>query len=230
MYLIINSEYKIVDISNISRYVHRQPNGIVVLCDKDNAEAIYSDDHNTYYPIERVGYVADSHQLIEVDSVPEGIVAGYYYYRNGEYYTSQRELDELAKSQQSEVGNLAFVVLAKEGKFDDTTITEHANQFPEWQADVSYAQSDIVSYGGKLYRCLQAHTSQSDWAPDAAASLWVEIGDPTAEWPEWSQPLGAFDAYPLGAKVSHAGKHWTSTIDSNVWEPGVYGWEEVESE
>lgn len=227
MYLIVNSEYKIVDISNISRYVRRQPNGIVVLCDRADAEAIYSDDHNTYYPIERVGYVVDSHQLVEVDSVPEGIVAGYYYYRDGEYYTSQRELNELARAQQADAGSLAFVILAKDGKIDDVTIVEHANQFPEWQADVSYAQSDIVSYGGKLYRCNQAHTSQADWTPDTAVSLWKQIGDPTVEYPEWSQPLGAFDAYAAGAKVSHNGKNWVSTVDNNVWEPGVYGWDEV---
>lgn len=227
MYLIVNSEYKIVDISNISRYVRRQPNGIVVLCDRADAEAIYSDDHNTYYPIERVGYVVDSHQLVEVDSVPEGIVAGYYYYRDGEYYTSQRELNELARAQQADAGSLAFVILAKDGKIDDVTIVEHANQFPEWQADVSYAQSDIVRYGGKLYRCNQAHTSQADWTPDTAVSLWKQIGDPTVEYPEWSQPLGAFDAYAAGAKVSHNGKNWVSTVDNNVWEPGVYGWDEV---
>ena len=227
MYLIVNSEYKIVDISNISRYVRRQPNGIIVLCDRADAEAIYSDDHNTYYPIERVGYVVDSHQLVEVDSVPEGIVAGYYYYRDGEYYTSQRELNELARAQQADAGSLAFVILAKDGKIDDVTIVEHANQFPEWQADVSYAQSDIVRYGGKLYRCNQAHTSQADWTPDPAVSLWKQIGDPTVEYPEWSQPLGAFDAYAAGAKVSHNGKNWVSTVDNNVWEPGVYGWDEV---
>ena len=38
------------------------------------------------------------------------------------------------------------------------------------------------------------------------------------------------DAYPLGAKVSHNEKHWTSTVENNVWEPGVYGWEEVTDE
>ena len=43
---------------------------------------------------------------------------------------------------------------------------------------------------------------------------------------DWSQPIGAHDAYSKNAKVSHNGKHWTSSVDSNVWEPGVYGWEE----
>ena len=42
--------------------------------------------------------------------------------------------------------------------------------------------------------------------------------------PAWSQPLGAHDAYAAGAKVSHNGQHWTSDINGNVWEPGVYGW------
>lgn len=35
-----------------------------------------------------------------------------------------------------------------------------------------------------------------------------------------------FKRYSKGAKVSHNSKHWVSTADANVWEPGVYGWEE----
>ena len=38
--------------------------------------------------------------------------------------------------------------------------------------------------------------------------------------------MGAHDAYPQGAKVSHQGKHWVSEIDANNYEPGVYGWAE----
>ena len=62
--------------------------------------------------------------------------------------------------------------------------------------------------------------------PDKAVSLYVRIADPAEEWPEWVQPLGAHDAYPQGAKVSHQGKHWVSEIDANTYEPGVYGWAE----
>ena len=106
-------------------------------------------------------------------------------------------------------------------------MTEHAEQFQAWAYPVSYAAKAICTYKGKLYRCNQAHTSQADWTPPSAASLWKEIGDPRAEFPEWSQPLGAHDAYNLGDKVSHNGKKWVSTAANNVWEPGVYGWEEV---
>jgi hypothetical protein len=42
--------------------------------------------------------------------------------------------------------------------------------------------------------------------------------------PAWVQPLGAQDAYALGARVTHNGQTWTSGYAANVWEPGVFGW------
>lgn len=101
------------------------------------------------------------------------------------------------------------------------------NLFKNELEGLTYAVGNIRQYNGELFRCVQAHTSQADWTPDATASLWKKIGDPTEEWPAWSQPIGAHDAYNSGDKVSHNGKHWTSNIDANVWEPGVYGWTEV---
>lgn len=38
--------------------------------------------------------------------------------------------------------------------------------------------------------------------------------------------MNTFDAYNTGDKVSYNGKKWISSYDANVWEPGVYGWEE----
>lgn len=99
--------------------------------------------------------------------------------------------------------------------------------FPTWDSTATYRTGDRVQCGELLYKCLQSHTAQADWTPDAAVSLWVRIDDPAEEWPEWRQPQGAHDAYALGAKVSHNGKHWTSDVAANVWEPGVYGWTEV---
>lgn len=99
---------------------------------------------------------------------------------------------------------------------------------PAWNPNgYNYFASERVSYNGKYYRCIQNHTSQTDWTPDTAVSLWVEISDPAIEYPEWVQPTGAHDAYAKGDKVSHNDKHWTSDIDANVYEPGVYGWTEV---
>ena len=114
---------------------------------------------------------------------------------------------------------------------DGVTAGEHADLFSPWAYPVNYTVGQIRRYtDGKLYKCLQAHTSQADWTPDTAVSLWVSISDPAEEWPEWSQPLGAHDAYSKGAKVSHNGKHWISDLDANVWEPGQYGWTEAPAE
>ena len=127
----------------------------------------------------------------------------------------------------SRATSIAFVTLAEGGQIDDVTATENASQFSPWVYPATYKAGNIRRHNGELYRCIQDHTSQADWTPDTAVSLWVKIGDPTVEWPEWSQPVGAHDAYDAGAKVSHNGKRWTSDVDANVWEPGVYGWTEV---
>lgn len=108
----------------------------------------------------------------------------------------------------------------------DSDAFDAAELFPVW-AMKDYAVGDRVQYEGNLYKCIQAHTAQSDWTPDTAVSLWVKVDDPAIEWPEWRQPTGAQDAYAKGAKVSHNGKHWISDVDSNVWAPGVYGWSEA---
>lgn len=97
--------------------------------------------------------------------------------------------------------------------------------FPDWSAEKTYTTGDRVLYVDTLYKCLQPHTAQPTWTPFDAPSLWVRIDNPAIEWPEWVQPVGSTDAYPMGAKVSHNGSHWTSTVDGNVWEPGMYGWE-----
>ena len=122
---------------------------------------------------------------------------------------------------------IAFVTLAETGAIDDETATEHTDLFSPWVEGIAYEVGNIRSYEGDLYRCVQAHTSQSDWTPDKVPALWTKIGDPTEEFPEWSQPVGAHDAYAKGDKVSFGGKHWESTVDNNVWQPGVYGWNEV---
>lgn len=124
------------------------------------------------------------------------------------------------------LSNISFVVAVENGSIDDTTATEHIGAFSPWAAGIDYAEGNIRSYNDKLYRCVQAHTSQVDWTPDVSASLWTAIGDPAQEWPQWSQPVGAHDAYMTGDKVTHNDIHWISTVDNNIWEPGVYGWEQ----
>ena len=114
----------------------------------------------------------------------------------------------------------------------DTDAITAPELFPRFDGNAHlYAVGDRVRYEDVLYKCLQAHTAQSDWTPDVAVSLWVRVDDPSIEFPEWKQPTGAQDAYHKGDKVSHKDKHWVSDIDGNVWEPGAVGtetlWHEV---
>jgi len=109
---------------------------------------------------------------------------------------------------------------------DDTNALKNTELFPNWSL-TSYKVDDRVRYQGDLYKCLQAHEAQSDWNPTSAPSLWAKVLIPDPEViPDWVQPEST-NPYMKGDKVKHLSKTWVSTIDNNVWEPGVYGWEEV---
>ena len=101
--------------------------------------------------------------------------------------------------------------------------------FPTWKIDAQYVLDDRVRYNERLYKCVQAHTSQQDWAPDVTSALWTEVAEP-GTIPVWRQPTGAQDAYMTGDKVWFPEENTTvyvSTVDYNTWAPNVYGWEEV---
>lgn len=110
---------------------------------------------------------------------------------------------------------------------DDESAAESVELFPIWATDTDYAVGDRRRYEGLLYKCLQAHTSQETWNPADAPSLWAKVLNPDpGEIPEWEQPEST-NPYMMGDKVRHNEKIWISVIDNNVWEPGVYGWDEV---
>ena len=109
--------------------------------------------------------------------------------------------------------------------FTDENAVKVIDLYPVWTVGISVAKDSRYQYNGKLYKCVQAHTTQADWQPDVTPALWVKVS--LDEWPEWVQPTGAHDAYAKGDKVTHSSKKWTSDVDANTWEPGVYGWTEV---
>ena len=111
---------------------------------------------------------------------------------------------------------------------DDAVALEVTSLYPEWETGKAYTVNDRIHYAESLYKCVQAHISQSDWTPDVTPALWVVVS--LDEFPEWVQPAGSQDAYNTGDKVTYNGKHYVSTIDGNVWSPEAYpqGWEEVD--
>ena len=105
---------------------------------------------------------------------------------------------------------------------------------PVWEAGASYpkgfrVREDTEVWNSALWECLEEHTSQEGWEPGSAPSLWAKVlpGQSEAEAGEWEQP-DSTNPYMKGDRMTYEGKLWYSTIDNNVWAPGVYGWVEVE--
>lgn len=140
----------------------------------------------------------------------------------------KREKQRAAETQS--VAEIVFVQMAQTQQIDDHTIAEYPSMFPVWDENFTGKAGTIVQDEGNLYRSIHDVGAGQNTKPSQTPAMWTRIGDPTEEWPEWIQPIGAHDAYSKDAKVSHNEKHWISDVDSNVWEPGVYGWSEVVSE
>ena len=108
------------------------------------------------------------------------------------------------------------------------------DMFPRWEDNIgkTITNDDIAKglnryqHNGELYKVVQPTVFQTQYEPGAegTSSIFVKIS--LEEWPEWIQPTGAHDAYAKGAKVTHNSKKWTSDVDANTWEPGIYGWTE----
>lgn len=112
----------------------------------------------------------------------------------------------------------------------DEDALEAVELFPVWAEGTEYEAGTRVRYGGVLYRCLQTHTAQAGWNPEDSVSLWAKVLIPDPEViPEWEQPEST-NPYMTGDKVRHNEHTWESTVDNNVWEPGVYGWDIIEGE
>lgn len=117
----------------------------------------------------------------------------------------------------------------------DELALEVATIYDKWEVGRTYGVGEFVTYGEngvgdpQLYKVIQGHTSQADWTPGAAVSLYCAIGVDAAGYPVWSQPTGAHDAYNTGDIVNYNGTLYESTIDGNVYSPEAYpnGWKVV---
>lgn len=98
--------------------------------------------------------------------------------------------------------------------------------YQPWEARESVQIGDRRrdEYNGLVYE-VYAAAGDNLYPPHEVLNIWCRVWD--EEWPKWVQPTGAHDAYGLGAKVTWNGKKWTSDINANTYEPGVYGWTEA---
>lgn len=115
-------------------------------------------------------------------------------------------------------------------KLEDKDALENIILFPTWNGQsVLYEEGEKVRFEDKLYRVLTSHTSQPDWSPAAAPSLFAQVlvsedGTPLP----WVQPTST-NPYSTGDRVIFDNKIYESVIDNNVWSPADYpmGWKEI---
>lgn len=105
--------------------------------------------------------------------------------------------------------------------------------FKPWTIGESVVKGDIRQYENGLYEAIQDHTTQADWQPNVAASLWRvytpnETLQGTEIIPDFVQPVST-NPYMTGDKVVFEGKVYESAIDDNVWSPTDYpsSWKSV---
>lgn len=148
------------------------------------------------------------------------------------YLAQQQENEEKAKAEEM------YNELQKQSVLDNATDEQAlvmTQLYNEWDGNsVGYKKEQRVRYNGTLFKVLQDHTSQSDWTPDTASSLFAKVLVETDEngtqttISEWTQP-DSTNPYNTGDRVTYNGKTYESTIDNNVWAPDAYpaGWTEV---
>lgn len=171
------------------------------------------------------------------DNESETVVEGYTERYSLEVYTGQiYGINMYKPAETPEAQTQAYADALRLAKIqavalDDETAVLVPNLFDIWSDSKHYEKDERVTYNGTLYKCLQAHDAQADWTPTDAPSLWAKVlPGQSGEIGEWEQP-GSTNGYKTGDKVTHNGKTWESTSDSNVWEPGAVGapWKEVDA-
>ena len=97
---------------------------------------------------------------------------------------------------------------------DDNTALRMTTFYPEWAENTEYTIGYKVQRSGRLWRCLQAHTSQAGWKPENAASLWTEICESHSGTLEDPIPYSGNMALQSGKYYSQDGKVYRGTRDT----------------
>lgn len=112
------------------------------------------------------------------------VVNGRYFEMTPEELTAmqaeQRKWELQEKSRpftEEEVTSMLITAQINTLTVDDNTALRMKSFYPEWAENTAYAVGYKVQYNGKLWRVIQAHTSQDGWQPENAASLWEAINE-----------------------------------------------------
>ena len=115
---------------------------------------------------------------------------------------------------ESEVSRMLIAQQINTLTVDDNTALRMVAFYPEWAENTEYTAEYKVQRNGKLWRCRQAHTSQTGWEPENAASLWTEICESHAGTLDDPIPYSGNMALESGKYYMQDGKVYRCTRDT----------------
>lgn len=110
-------------------------------------------------------------KIVEFELTPEEIAAMQDEQAKAEAEEKHRPLTEF------EVSAMLIRQQINTITVDDQTALRMKEWYPAWTAGQAYAVGERVQHHGELYRVQTAHTSQADWTPDTAVTLFVRIDE-----------------------------------------------------
>ena len=128
---------------------------------------------------------------------------------------AEYELNERTRPfTESEVSRMLIAQQINTLTVDDNTALRMVAFYPEWAENAEYTAEYKVQRNGKLWRCIQAHTSQAGWEPENAASLWTEICESHAGTLDDPIPYSGNMALESGKYYSQDNKVYRCTRDT----------------
>ena len=128
---------------------------------------------------------------------------------------AEYELNERTRPfTESEVSRMLIAQQINTLTVDDNTALRMVAFYPEWEENTEYTAEYKAQRNGKLWRCRQAHTSQTGWEPENAASLWTEICESHAGTLEDPIPYSGNMALESGKYYMQDGKVYRCTRDT----------------
>ena len=198
---------------------------LYVLFNADNTIYRVSTVEGTGHPVKLQDDVIDFNKLEGYELNYEGyLVFNENKYNN--YHRAEQAKEEYEQAtQEFEIFSREFLLPT----LSDEEAYNFKSLYPSFGIGTEYKVGERIMYNYKFYKVIMDHTSQADWTPDVAVSLFAEIPDPSVEYPEFKKPYSAETAYMAGDKITFEGSKYISTMDNNVYSPTEYpeGWELV---
>lgn len=137
---------------------------------------------------------------------------------------AEKEAEANEADQTFSVDEVKKLLRMRADSLTESELYQFPSVYPAWKPGIAVQMNEKYQHGGKLYKVVQAHTTQLNWSPDIVPALFT-VYNPPEIIPVWVQPTGAHDVYMKGDKVCFPTANdpvYESIIDNNSWSPTAY--------